>query len=588
MISLRSGDPTKLGQYQILARVGAGAMGAVFLGVDLNGTLRAIKVISRENRQDATYRARFKQEITTLRGLKGDYIAHIRDFNTQTEPWWYASEFIPGATLQEVVTKAGGKLPTDQVLILAYNLLRALDSFHKFGVVHRDLKPANIMLSNTGVKVIDFGIAKGVRDPNITSSGVVIGTVTYMSPEQLRGEKLNPASDIFALGSIITYAATGREPFAKAGMAGALVASNILRGQPDLSGLPSTFQEFVKACLIKNPARRPTIAQLRAMLPGSPTAKNTFGPGIQRTVNANIAAYTTQTALFQKQRQAPKSRTPQRRQHPGPAEIRRAARKKVESQPSPLKVLLIASAALAMLASIGVVAYSQISSALARGDEAHSTKHLPPTPRLTVGKFGTTSDEGLPGTHLKVTDAKLSGYTLTVSVKMSGYKSPNETSPLRRTCIRFEHRYYYYPNEVRLENGIGEITFTVLSAGKLELTPECERTKGVRSATVGTISLALKGVASVDRDIVSVMASRVEGGNLIVTIPRYADTDPARMCVKRGKIAVRPTNTTKVVNANVGFNELTFKGATSGVFYMSCDTSNAKQPKFHGRGVKLT
>lgn len=257
-------DPRRLGRYELLGRLGVGGMGCVYLGRTPEGDRVAVKVIKRELAQEADFRQRFRREVRSAIAVAGLFTARVLDADPDGDPAWLATRFVDGPSLREAVARRG-PMPDDAVFRLAFGLAEALSAIHAAGVVHRDLKPGNILLAADGPKVIDFGVARSVDGTALTRTGHIIGTVDYMSPEQISSDRpLGPASDVFSLGTVLAFAATGRTPFAAD--AAVAVLYRISSGEPDLGGLSAPLAALVSACLRKDPAARPTAAALAARL----------------------------------------------------------------------------------------------------------------------------------------------------------------------------------------------------------------------------------------------------------------------------------------------------------------------------------
>jgi hypothetical protein len=266
---LGTADPKRLGPYFILGRLGGGGMGVVYLGQTPERRLVAIKAIREDLAHDPEFRARFRHEVRAVSGVAGLCTARMLDADTNAERPWYASEFIEGPTLREAVEERG-PLRGPQLLGFAIGVAEALEAIHAAGVVHRDLKPSNVLLSPTGPKVIDFGIARQDGQTALTQTGMLVGSLNWLSPEQLRGGSASPASDVFAWGGLVAFAASGEPPFGT-GSAEA-VSQRILHHDPDLRGPHGPLLEAVRAALRKDPRQRPTPkALLERLVGGAPT-----------------------------------------------------------------------------------------------------------------------------------------------------------------------------------------------------------------------------------------------------------------------------------------------------------------------------
>jgi serine/threonine protein kinase len=281
MDALQPGDPGGVGGYRLVGRLGAGGMGQVFLGVSPGGRRVAVKLIHPAHAGTAQFRERFAREIEAARRVGGFHTASVVDADPHADPPWMVTAFIEGPSLQEDVDR-GGPLPPDGVRALGAGLAEGLAAIHACGLVHRDLKPGNVILAADGPRIIDFGIARAIgATTGLTSTGVVVGTLTYMSPEQIRGDPVGPASDVFALGSVLAFAGTGREPFGND--SAATVMFRIFTEPPALAGLgDERLRQVIGGCLAKAPQDRPTVPQLLTALGGpaaAPPAPAWTGPG---------------------------------------------------------------------------------------------------------------------------------------------------------------------------------------------------------------------------------------------------------------------------------------------------------------------
>ncbi|MEU3714041.1 serine/threonine-protein kinase [Streptomyces catenulae] len=261
--------PGYAGQYRLEARLGAGGMGEVHLARSPSGLPLAVKVIHAEFAQDPEFRGRFRQEVAAARRVSGAFTAPVVDADPDADRPWMATLHISGPTLAEQV-KRNGPLPPGEVRALACGLAEALRDIHRAGVVHRDLKPSNVLLAADGPKVIDFGISRPSDSEMRTETGKLIGTPPFMAPEQFqRPREVGPQADVFALGSVLVHAATGRGPFDSDSPY--LVAYQVVHDEADLDGVPEELTPLIAACLAKDPADRPTpralMDRLRTDLP---------------------------------------------------------------------------------------------------------------------------------------------------------------------------------------------------------------------------------------------------------------------------------------------------------------------------------
>ncbi|MFD3720763.1 protein kinase [Streptomyces sp. NPDC058674] len=270
MESLRAGDPTQVGPYRIAARLGSGGMGSVYLGRSRGGRSVAVKVIRPELAEDPEFRGRFAREVAAARLVNGAYTAGVIDADPTGDPPWLATAYVAGPALSEAV-RDHGPWPEESVLALAAGVAEALEAIHVHGVVHRDLKPSNVLLSADGPRVIDFGIsAVAEAATEITRAGSLIGTPGFMAPEQLTGAGVTAATDVFSLGAVLAFTASGAGPFGS-GTTSELMY-RVVHGRPDLGALPGRVRDLVAYCMEKDPGRRPTVSALLDLLDGGPDA----------------------------------------------------------------------------------------------------------------------------------------------------------------------------------------------------------------------------------------------------------------------------------------------------------------------------
>ncbi|SFC39452.1 serine/threonine-protein kinase [Streptomyces aidingensis] len=261
---LSAGDPRQVGRYRLVARLGAGGMGRVYLGRSPGGRAVAVKVIRPELGEDPQFRARFAREVSAARRVNGVFTAGVLDADPEATPAWLATAYVPGMPLGEAVS-AHGPWPVPSVLALGAGLAEALEVIHAAEVVHRDLKPSNVLLAPDGPRVIDFGISLAAAETTVaTQAGVVVGTPGFMAPEQVAGHRVGPPADVFSFGVVLAYTATGRQPFGS-GSAHS-VNFRAVYEQPDLRALPAALRPVVEPCLAKEPRQRPTVPQLLARL----------------------------------------------------------------------------------------------------------------------------------------------------------------------------------------------------------------------------------------------------------------------------------------------------------------------------------
>ncbi|MFF9408817.1 PQQ-binding-like beta-propeller repeat protein [Streptomyces anandii] len=252
--------PEYAGHYRLESCLGSGGMGVVHLARSTSGMRLAVKVVHAEFANNPEFRGRFRQEVAAARRVSGAFTAPVVDADPEAERPWMATLFIPGPTLSEHVKRNGPMAPAELRRLMA-GLAEALRDIHRVGVVHRDLKPSNVLLAEDGPKVIDFGISRPKDSELRTETGKLIGTPPFMAPEQFRRPReVGPAADVFALGSVLVHAATGRGPFDSDSPY--IVAYQVVHDEPDLTGVPENLAPLVLRCLAKEPEDRPTPDEL--------------------------------------------------------------------------------------------------------------------------------------------------------------------------------------------------------------------------------------------------------------------------------------------------------------------------------------
>ncbi len=266
---LRPSDPPQVGQHRLLARLGQGGMGTVYLGVSPDARAVAVKVL-RDGLTDPDARRRFRHELLALRRVRGPHLVEVLDADVDAETPYLVTRFVPGQRLDDLV-QASGPLPVEALRRLARGLADALSVLHSAGVVHRDLTPGNVLVLDGQPHVIDLGLATAADVTAMTRSGLVIGTPGYLAPEQVTGDPVGPTADVHAWGATLALAGTGRPPYGT-GRPEAMLY-RIVHESPDLTGLPAPLDRMVRAAMTADPARRPTAAALLAELGGPTTAE---------------------------------------------------------------------------------------------------------------------------------------------------------------------------------------------------------------------------------------------------------------------------------------------------------------------------
>ncbi|GAA2594986.1 hypothetical protein GCM10010435_87510 [Winogradskya consettensis] len=269
---LRPGDPTRLGRYDLVGRLGQGGMGTVFLGRAADGSAVAIKMVRPEFADDPEFRGRFRSEVNRAKQVPPFSTAEVLDADPDHDPPYLVVEFVDGPSLQAVISQKG-PLTGSALHGVAVGIATALTAIHGAGVIHRDLKPGNVLIAMGGIKVIDFGIARAFEATSAhTRTDQMVGTVAYMAPERLDpefGKDLTSAADVFAWGVVVTYAASGHTPFTADSAAGTAV--RILTRPPDTADVPEPLRDLVERALAKRPEERPTARELLDALLGSQT-----------------------------------------------------------------------------------------------------------------------------------------------------------------------------------------------------------------------------------------------------------------------------------------------------------------------------
>ncbi|MGW9447493.1 bifunctional serine/threonine protein kinase/MFS transporter [Streptomyces sp. NPDC055632] len=287
MEQLMPEDPVAIGPYRIVARLGAGGMGLVYLGRSEAGRTVAVKVVQAEHARHPEFRRRFAREVAAARRVGGEWTAAVLDADTEAPVPWVATQYIAGPDLTTVVARDFGPLPEPSVRTLANRLALALGAVHGAGLIHRDLKPSNVLITVDGPRVIDFGIARAMDsltgDSLHTRTGMLIGSPGFMSPEQVRGLELTPASDVFCLGALLVYAATGRLLFGATDTGLNAHLFRIAEEEADLTGVPDPLVDLVRACLEKDPAKRPAPREV-----ASRTAPDRAGEWLPGSVLAQL------------------------------------------------------------------------------------------------------------------------------------------------------------------------------------------------------------------------------------------------------------------------------------------------------------
>ncbi|GAA3191882.1 serine/threonine-protein kinase [Actinocorallia longicatena] len=292
-------DPEQVGRYRIVGRLGSGGMGWVLHGRSPSGRSVAVKVIRPEFADDPGFRERFAREIEAAKAVSGAFTAAVVDADPFGDPPWLATVHVPGPSLWEAV-KTHGPMPEPQLATLGAGLVEALQNIHAAGVVHRDLKPSNVLLAEDGPRVIDFGISRRSGAEGLTQPGTVMGTPAYMSPEQIMADPVGPASDVFSLGAVLAFAATGIAPFGETEISAVL--QRVTAEAPVLDGVPGGLRPLLGWCMTKDPRNRPSLDVLLDALTGNlPVEEDVHsnGPAWSESVAEDIRERSVENAVRQ-------------------------------------------------------------------------------------------------------------------------------------------------------------------------------------------------------------------------------------------------------------------------------------------------
>ncbi|MGW7076784.1 serine/threonine-protein kinase [Streptomyces sp. NPDC054866] len=291
MHPLDPGEPTVIGPYRLLGRLGSGGMGRVYLGRSSGGRTVAVKVVHPHFALDEEFRARFRREVDAARRVGGDWTAPVLDADPEAPVPWVATGYAAGPSLADAVRDLS-PLPAHSVRVLVAGLAEALTHVHGLGLVHRDIKPSNVMLTMDGPRLIDFGIARATDGTaSLTSTGVSVGSPGYMSPEQILGKGVAGAADVFSLGAVLVYAATGTAPFP--GDSSASLLYKVVHEEPELGALDGDLRDLARECLTKDPGGRPTPGEIARRL--APTGADSLvaagwlpGPLVERVSRSAV------------------------------------------------------------------------------------------------------------------------------------------------------------------------------------------------------------------------------------------------------------------------------------------------------------
>ncbi|MEU1781318.1 serine/threonine-protein kinase [Streptomyces abikoensis] len=323
MQRLSEEDPQVIGAYRLLGRIGAGGMGRVYLGRSAGGRTVAVKAVHPHFALDTQFRARFRREVESARKVGGAWTAPVLDADPDATVPWVATGYVAGPSLTEAVAEVG-PLPEAAVRAIGAGLAEALTAVHGLGLVHRDVKPSNVLLALDGPRLIDFGIARATDGTaSLTATGVSIGSPGYMAPEQIVGKDVTGAADVFSLGAVLTYAATGEPPFT--GDSSAALLYKVVHEEPVLGpALTGDLRRLVTACLAKDPTARPAPTELVRRLSGPAGASALLRPGwlpgplVERVSRQAVELLDLETSALPANHPAPPATNPAPRGNPAP------------------------------------------------------------------------------------------------------------------------------------------------------------------------------------------------------------------------------------------------------------------------------
>ena len=417
---LETGDPLRLGRFELIARLGEGGQGVVYLGRGTNPGEDRVAVKVLRSTADADVLERLARELDAIHQVQPFVTAGVIEASAEGDRRFVVSEFIDGPTLQERVDERG-PLPEGDLQRLAVGTATALTAIHGAGVVHRDFKPANVLLGPDGPRVVDFGIAR-LTDASTITSGL-IGTPSYVSPEQLGGARPTSAVDIFAWALTIIYAATGRLAFGADSVPA--VMHRIMYEQPDVSGLPPSLRAVVLECLDKDPSRRPTARDLLLRLV-DPTASRpqVAYPAVQAFPTAQafpVDSVPVTGPLAQPGPTSPRSMPPQF-PVPQPASAR--------SRRGP--VLAGTAVAVAVLVAVGVFLFT-------RGSPSHppaaAGSTSPAAPASSAASTPTQATQTAQATGATIPAAFAGQWTGTATMSAVGISGPSLTNSITFTLV---------------------------------------------------------------------------------------------------------------------------------------------------------
>lgn len=575
MLKLKPDDPRSLGSYTITDVIGEGGMGRVYLG-HLNGKLVAVKVMSGMLAADPTLRSRFRREIDAAKLVRGGFTAEVLEAGSKDGVLWFASEYIPGLTLTEAVRLE--RFDKTALVELGFGLCKALKAIHAAGIIHRDIKPSNTILSPTGVKVVDFGIAAVEGAPALTRTGEVPGTVSYLSYEQARGMKVTTASDVFALGSVLAFAATGSPPFTGPNSNAIMTAIADPSVRPNLARVPADMVSVIAGCLVKNPRTRSTLAQVEQALAGmrkTVVANQWLPPTVVTKVEEATKLMTARQELLAPTRVAPQ---------PAP----KPAPKVAKSGKSPWYAVswvgTVAALAGALWYANGLVGDNPTEAPEPKPTVSTMPTVEVPPPTFTASKLKATG-------NMAVTKVVADDRRLYVYAQFDGSDEQKEDA-FTNSCLRV---FYKEGSHVQFKPGKpedvahkGAVVFgsALDFPGNIYFFAKCPKENGaVGGQWLGKNKVANDGFFGNGDIVMPVVDAYTKGDKLKVVLPAYIDYTDREYngtCLKTAKGAkAYPTSLARAVNGKRTFVVLTYNHKR-GTIYVKCSGDS-----FTGKGTAI-
>lgn len=620
MEALGPDDPISVGQYTIHGVLGRGGMGIVYLGSHRR-QLAAVKVMNPILSLDLKFKIRFRREIEAVKKVNGRFTAKILDHGSDNGRLWYASEYIAGLTLKQAV--AVSRFSGAAFFILARSMCFALAEIHAARIVHRDLKPSNIILGQDGLKIVDFGVAHVIDEATITN-GALVGTPDYMAPEQFRGQPASAAWDVFALGNLLTFAATGQPAFGTHGTL-ASAAHAILTYVPYEQGMTPAMCAITDRCLEKDPKKRATLSDITALFPTMVQTQVASTSWLPASVSTKVLECDTKIlpdgtlVLPGPQVQRPAAR-------PVAVAPKTSAKPKVVApKTTPQKV---APATTAKPGSIGrwfaqlaiwglfllLIVFALWRAVLLPYQRDHNstapstqpsvqTSAKPPLDlpiaTFTKGKLGKAYGKNA-AQYMVVNSAErelVYGVKLTVTV--NGYTKDAALEAAKKSCtqVKFSSEY---SARVRSDdfkaissNSDGSVTVALTFVGALGFSgnikfySECDTdSNNLLSADIGNSTVSTIGVMHDKRDskVAPVLVAKRQDSQLKVVIPN--PTESYAYCLKTGNIVTEPAKKEVQAESGQSFEVLTFT-ATAGTLYMGCQKDTSGKITYTGTGVEI-